>query len=240
MKRLLWWCICLWVVDSPLQVVSGQWSVVGITAFGDKVPSRALRNRQVQEIPPTGHRPPITDHLPCQDSSPTCLNALGDLAVQNSREMAVVKQAIALQKKTLWTSWLNADGLNPFAIGLRLARNIAGGGDRAAAKLELARLLARRAELATNVRQTVLQAVLEYERAQQQLRAAQTSRATHSLQLRFAEIRYRLGEGSTEAMLQLWQMESELHFTVEAAITMCNQRRLALEIFVQSSPTLRQ
>jgi hypothetical protein len=181
------------------------------------------------QSPIPSHQPPTTSHLPCTDASPTCLNTLGNLAVQNNREIAVVEQAIALQKKKLWTHWLHADGLNPLAIGLRIVRNIAGGGDRAAAKLELARLTARRAELETTLRQTVLQAVLEYERAQQQLRTAQTSLATHSLQLRFAEISYRLGEGSTEAMLQHWQRHEELQTQVASAALQVKRTFTTLE-----------
>jgi Outer membrane efflux protein len=204
MRSLLCWCICWWVVGSPAVVAGGWWSVAGEEKM---VSSRCQKTVAPGAI--DSHLP-ATNHLPCQDSSPACLQTLGDLAVQHSREITVMEQAIQLQKKKLWTSWLNADGLNPLAIGLRIARNLAGGGDRAAAKLELARRTAQRAELETNLRHSVVQAVLEYERAQQQLHAAQTSLATHAMQLRFAEISYRLGEGSTETMLQNWQRYEEL------------------------------
>jgi len=76
--------------------------------------------------------------LPCSDSSEECLRRLGDLAAENCLELRVIDQAIAYQRRKLWTSWLSADGLNPLAVALRVARNLAGGGDRAAARLEIA------------------------------------------------------------------------------------------------------
>jgi hypothetical protein len=97
------------------------------------------------------------------------------LAVQNNREIAVLEQAIALQKKKLWTSWLNADGLNPLAVGLRIARNIAGGGDRAQLKLELARLEMRCAELNATLRQAITKTVLDYESSAQDRKLAGSS-----------------------------------------------------------------
>jgi hypothetical protein len=73
------------------------------------------------------------DHgLPCSDSSAECLRRLGDLAVENCLELGVIDRALAYQRRKLWTSWLSADGLNPLAVALRVARNLAGGGDRAA------------------------------------------------------------------------------------------------------------
>ncbi|HZN11509.1 MAG TPA: metal-dependent hydrolase, partial [Blastocatellia bacterium] len=94
---------------------------------------------------PTGERgvdgqQSIDQGLPCSDSSAECLRRLGDLAVENCLELRVISQTLAYQRRKLWTSWLNADGLNPLAVGLRVARNLAGGGDRAAARLEIAQL----------------------------------------------------------------------------------------------------
>jgi hypothetical protein len=96
---------------------------------------------------------PSIDHgLPCSDSSAECLRRLGDLAAENCLELRVITQALAYQRRKLWTSWLNADGLNPLAVGLRVARNLAGGGDRAAARLEIAQLERRRAEVEAGLR----------------------------------------------------------------------------------------
>jgi len=70
--------------------------------------------------------------LPCTDSSPQCIQHLGNLAVDGSLEIRVLDKAIEYQKKKMWSSWLNADGFNPVAVGFRLLRNMIGGGDRAA------------------------------------------------------------------------------------------------------------
>jgi hypothetical protein len=163
---------------------------------------------------------------------------LGDLAVQHSRELAVLKQAIQLQKKKRWTSWLSADGLHPLAMGLRIARNLAGGGDRAAAQLELSRLELRQAELESQLRQTITHAALEVETAEQQARDAERKLATQQVRVALYALAYRFGEGSTETMLQLWQRETELQQEVENAHLACRQHRLQLESLV--SPAMNQ
>ncbi len=131
--------------------------------------------------------------------------------------MAVLVQAIKLQKKKLWTSWLHAEGLNPIAIGLRIARNTAGGGDRAALKLEVARLELRHAELATALRQSIAPALVAYERAVTQHAQAKSRLTTHQARLQLAEATYRLGESSTEMMWQLWLTQEELQAQLAAA-----------------------
>ena len=139
------------------------------------------------------------------------------MAIQNNREIAVLQQAIQLQKKKLWTNWLNAEGLNPLAIGLRITRNLVGGGDRAAAKLELAKLQLRRAELETTLRQAVIQAILDYEKAEQNLTLAQAKLTVHLTHLKMAEVNYRFGVGSTEEMLQTWQLWDERQLQLQFA-----------------------
>lgn len=209
MKRLLWWCIWLLLIEN------GQLRIDSYAAVAPPVSRGLVRaQRMPQSLLSTLNYQLSINALPCSDSSPTCLQTLGDLAVQNSREIAVLKQAIALQKKKLWTSWLSADGWHPLAIGLHIARNLAGGGDRAAAKLEIARLDLRRIEIATNLHQAIRQAVWEYERLQQELAVTQNKRAYHQARLQIAEISYRLGESHTEAILSLWQTSEELQTQV--------------------------
>jgi multidrug resistance efflux pump len=158
------------------------------------------------------------------------------LAVRNSREIAVLEQAIALQKKKLWTSWLNADGLNPLAIGLRIARNIAGGGDRAALKLEIARLELRHAELTKSLCQAVTQAMLAHEKAFAQHALAQDRLATHQARVQLVEVAYRLGEGSTEAMWQLWLTQEELQAQLAAAEQQTRQAKDDLTRLIFPAP----
>jgi hypothetical protein len=160
---------------------------------------------------PTENRPPTTDYrLPCLSSEPDCLRTLGDVAVTNNLEICTLDQAIQLAKKKQWTTWLNADGLNPIAMGLRIARNVAGGGDRAALKLDIANLERRRAEVETNLRQSITQAVSDYEAAERRVRLARAKLAAHEAKLKLLEATYKLGEGETETMLTLWQQREEL------------------------------
>ena len=142
--------------------------------------------------------------LPCSDSSAECLRRLANLAAENCPELRVISQALAYQRRKLWTSWLNADGLNPLAVSLRLARNLAGGGDRAAARLEIAELERRRAEVEAALRQAVAREAAEAEAAGRRLRGARERLEAHRARIRLLEVGYRLGEGSTEAMLGEW------------------------------------
>ncbi len=125
------------------------------------------------------------------------------------------------------------------AVGLRIARNLAGGGDRAAAKLELARLALRQAELETQLCESIARAVLDYETAQQQLTSAETKLATQQARLQFITLGYRLGEGNTETMLQWWQTETELQQEVEHAKVACHQRLTYLQTLVVHHPKLK-
>jgi hypothetical protein len=156
------------------------------------------------------YRLPSTDYrLPCQDPSPDCLRTLGDLAVSHNLEIRTLDQAIQLAKKKQWTTWMNADGLNPIAMGLRIARNLAGGGDRAALKLDIANLERRRAEVETNLRERITQAVSDYEAADQHVRLARAKLAAHEAKLKWLEAAYGMGEGETETMLVVWQQREE-------------------------------
>jgi hypothetical protein len=85
------------VAGSQALVAGDRWSVAGAKFFENTGASYVRQNTQGHQS--TDHRPPTTGHLPCSDSSPACLQTLGDLAVQHSRELAVLKQAIQLQKK---------------------------------------------------------------------------------------------------------------------------------------------
>jgi len=122
-------------------------------------------------------------------------------------------------------SWLNADGLNPLAVGLRLARNIAGGGDRAATRLEIAELERRRAEVEAGLRLSVAERVAELEAARRRLDLARERKAAHGSRLSLSAVGYRTGEGSTEEMMALWQTREEMRGRVaEAAADVARQQ----------------
>jgi hypothetical protein len=216
-KPLLYWCICLFISNA---VAGGWWLVTGVQA----------QSLKTNEPLPTENRPPTTDHQPpCLSSEPDCLRTLGDAAVNNSLELRTLDQAIQLAKKKQWTTWLNADGLNPIAMGLRIARNVAGGGDRAALKLDIANLERRRAEVETNLRQSVTQAVSDYEAAERRVRLARAKLAAHEAKLKLLEATYKLGEGETETMLTLWQHRDELQAQIVNAEAETEQGRLKIQ-----------
>lgn len=219
-KRLLCWCICLFISS----VCWGQ------TAAELDTKSSAPQSPSFQS--------PISNlqSLPCLSSEADCLRTLGDAAVTNNLEIRTLDQAIQLAKKKQWTTWLNADGLNPIAMGLRIARNVAGGGDRAALKLDIANLERRRAEVETNLREKITQAVSDYEAAERRVQLARAKLTAHEAKLKLLEATYRLGEGETETMLTLWQQREELQaqiVTVEAE-TMTQQRKL--EALINTAP----
>ncbi len=239
MKHLLWLCICLLVIgSSPAEARSRNLEVGREEETPLKFLPRLYQATAASQPNPPGNnfRVPTSDfRLPCQDSSPTCLTTLSHLAVQNSREIAVLEKAIQLQKKKLWTSWLSAEGLNLIAIGLRIARNVVGGGDRAVLKLEIARLELRRAELETNLRQALLQALLSYENLRQQVELAQTRLAAQHLRVALSEIGYRFGMGTTPEMLQEWERRDELHGASLTAERSAKQTLHQLEAIVYTS-----
>jgi hypothetical protein len=219
-RRLLWCCIWLSVVSNQWLVVSGQ---TPMTAPVGNSPS------PVSNLP---------SDLPCLSSESACLRRLGDLAVSHNLEIRTLDQAIALGRKKQWTTWLNADGLNPLAMGLRIVRNIAGGGDRAALKLEMANLERRRAEVETNLRQAITQAVSDYEAAEQRLRLARSKLAAHEAKLKLLEVTYRLGAGETEVMLTLWQQCEEMQVQVVTVEAETITQRLKLKLLTHPAPGL--
>jgi hypothetical protein len=167
--------------------------------------------------------------LPCLDSSDRCLRRLGDLAVASDLEIATLDRAIAYQKKKRWTVYINADGFTPLAIATRLARNLLGGGEYAAAGLTVAGLERRRAEVVINLRQRIVKGLIEYEAAVRRVMEWESRLASSDALLRLAETEYRLGEGSTERMLSLWMERSELR----------SQHRLAQEEVAERTREIR-
>ena len=148
--------------------------------------------------------------LPCLDSSDGCVRRLGDMAVASDLEIATLDRAIAYQKKKRWTVYIDADGFTPIAIVTRLARNLLGGGEFAAAGLTVAGLERRRAKVEVNLRQRVAKGLIEYEAAVRRVTECEHRLASSVAQLRLAEAAYGLGDGSTERMLTLWMERADL------------------------------
>lgn len=94
-------------------------------------------------------------------------------------------------------------------------RNVSAGEDQASAKSEIARSEWRQNEVATVWCCSILRAVLWYKSATQHIHDAKAKLMPHRNRVELLSVAYRLGEGSTETMLQLWQTESELQREVE-------------------------
>ena len=100
---------------------------------------------------------------------------------------------------------------------MRVARNLAGGGDRAAARLEIAQMERRRAEVEAGLRLAVAERVAELEVVGRRLDLAREREAAHGSRLSLLAAGYRLGEGSTEGMMALWQTREEIRGRVAEA-----------------------
>lgn len=161
--------------------------------------------------------------LPCTDPSPQCIQQLGDLALAGSLEIKTLDEAIKYQKKKMWSSWLNADGFNPVAVGFRVLRNVIGGGDRAVLKLEIARLEQRRSAVEDSLRQSVAATLVDLDAARQRREQAIARLRGHEAREQLMLIGYRLGEGSTEQLLQLYQRRDELRAEIAAATIVVDQ-----------------
>lgn len=162
--------------------------------------------------------------LPCQEMTSVCINTLTELAVEGRAEILVLNRAIELQKRRLWTSWITVDAANPLSMGLRLIRNLAGGGDRAATRLEISRLELRRAELQTNLRGSVSQKLSELNRAEAELTLMEEKLQSMQIRIRLLESSYAAGGESTKVMIELWQQGREVELEKRRA----EQRRFSI------------
>jgi len=153
--------------------------------------------------------------LPCSAASAECARLLADLAIKHNIEIKTLDEAIKYQRARRWSSWMNADGLNPLAVGFRVARNITGGGDVAATKLEIAQLERRRAEVETALRLSVAQSLADLDAATRKAQAARARLAAHQARAQLLGVGYKFGDGSTEEMLQVWQAGEELKLSVQ-------------------------
>lgn len=156
--------------------------------------------------------------LPCSTASAECAARLSALAINNSIEIKTLDEAIKYQRKRRWSSWMNADGLNPLAVGFRIARNVAGGGDVAALKLEISQLMRRRAEIEATLRLSITQSLAELDAATRKTQLAHSRLAGHQARTQMVSVSYKLGDGSTEEMLQMWQVGEDLKLLAQQSI----------------------
>lgn len=167
--------------------------------------------------------------LPCFSSRPECLITLTEAAVARSPEITALDERLELVARQLnrqyerrWTAILPALGdlinLNPMGL---LETLFGGGGFRdvdvklAELELRVSDLVRRRAEVTGQLQQQLLDLVLDIEQGERQIALLRSQIATHQQRLAVIEIGYRLGEGSTEQIMELWQQRE----TLEAQLT---------------------
>jgi hypothetical protein len=158
------------------------------------------------------------------------------MAVARDLEIATLDRAIAYQKKKRWTVYINADGFTPIAIVTRLARNLLGGGEYAAAGLTIADLERRRVEVEASLRQRVVKSLVEYEASTRRVTEWESRLTSSDAQLRLAEAAYRLGESSTDRMLSLWMERLELRSRHRLAREEVAERVLEIRTLVKIRP----
>jgi hypothetical protein len=155
--------------------------------------------------------------LPCQTSQPQCLNQLNPAAIAHNLELKTIDQRLTAtqtridqQRRGKWKTWVQP---NPIGI----VANILGGGDaqrveQAIGELELnlGELHRRRAAVETQTREQVLGLVLEIERLERSIAGMKSAQAANAQRLAVIEVGYKFGQGSTVAMMALWeQAEAE-------------------------------
>lgn len=133
---------------------------------------------------------------------------LQQCAIQQSRELALLQERLALLQRRLrsqqvngWTAWLTTDPVE-------LAANVLGGGRVGQRQVAAAELEYKQAELdvlvetkAQALREQVANTVLEVERVGRAIALTQKQLAAEQQRLAMARIGYRLGEGSRDGFL---------------------------------------
>jgi outer membrane protein TolC len=156
-------------------------------------------------------------------------------ALKASPEIKVLDEAIKLNKTKLWTNYLSANALNPLSLALQVARNIAGGGEVAQAKLTTNQLRATRAALEQTMRERVTQYLTDYEAA---TRAETNTRAqleAHEQRLSILLVSYRLGDSTTEAVLPEFAQSESLRAQITSAQAAGNAALVKLREIVAPS-----
>ena len=146
-----------------------------------------------------------------------CLEQLTQQAIDHSSEIEAINQQLELTAQRQdyaearqWTSYLTLDPV-------RLLQNVLGGGDVqrdrlaiAGLELETANLIRRREEVAEDIANDVLDAVLDHQSHTLEGRMLATRVETQRQRQAVTEARYRTGQGSTDAMLRVWQRTEDI------------------------------
>jgi hypothetical protein len=166
----------------------------------------------------------IAEPLPCLDSSQQCTNQLSEAAIAHNSEITALDERLALVGKQIerqyerrWTAILPALGdllrLNP----MTLIGSLFGGGSYRDVDLKIADLqvrvsdlIRRRAEVTVQLHDEVMDLVMQIEKGDRQIALLQSQLQNQQQRISVMEISYRLGDGSTEQMINLWQQQETL------------------------------
>ena len=201
------------------------------TTIAQALPTARTNPPQIQKLNKPPKPNPNHPELPCLNSHSECIELLAERAIANSPELVTLNEQIALINRRLvvaekriehtskkrWTNYISSDPL-------RITANLLGGGDVqrvriAIADLEVksgeleayrANLHRRQAEVKLQLKEEVLNLLLEYEAAEREYVLAQSKLATYSQQRQLIEIDYQFGNGSTTQMLSMWQQGESL------------------------------
>lgn len=143
--------------------------------------------------------------LPCTDASKECLERLTALAVANNQEIRLIEQTTKLQRRKMFTNYIGADSLNFFAMTFKMARNIMGGGDVQTAKLTINTLELRRFQLTQEIAAQVHDLLTTSETAEKRREQSMIAQDAMRAMVAVMEVGYRSGDGSTEAMMPIWE-----------------------------------
>ncbi|MGF1490679.1 MAG: hypothetical protein ACFBSE_26605 [Prochloraceae cyanobacterium] len=202
------------------------------------------RSNECNEIDRTEKLKQRSKSLPCLDSSNECLKILTDAAVANSYRIdAVQTQINIIDTKDLIIGdrieyvdrkrWVNFFANNPVEMPFKLVANIFGGGDLqrdriAIADLEVKRatLLSNKARLLANVkeyeyqlREDILELLIEYESNLKALSLLKNRLNDLQFQYRIFLIDYTNGAGNTDRFMSFSTRKSELEFQASAIDT---------------------
>ena len=189
----------------------------------------------------------IAKPLPCLNSSNECLEILTDAAVANSYRIDALETQISIiDSKDLVIGdrieyvdrkrWVNFFANNPVKMPFKLVANILGGGDLqkdeiAIADLEVKRatLLSNKARLLANVkeyeyqlREEILELLIEYESSIRALSILENRLNDLQFQYRVFLIDYTNGRGNTDKFMSFSTRKSELEFQADAIDTNIN------------------
>lgn len=195
---------------------------------------------------------PLSNNLPCLDSTSDCVDQLTELAVNNSLEIEALNSQIGMLgdrdhllsdriNYTRSNQWVNLLE-NPMTNPVGFIQNIVGGGNYQRSEIAItdleikksqleaygADLSRRKAEVEGVLKQEILTLVLSYERESRQQKLLLTQVENQSLLSNVVEIDYRFGGSSTESYLASIEKQEKLQSQLNQSVI--NQQEVVRQL----------